>query len=240
MNDKTSSAQSGGIAQGDDAKDNVNVTGGVGGDFVRGNKTTINNYEAQAAAITSLHQIQPPPRDFTGREAEIKELLEMLEHGGVTISGLQGLGGVGKTTLALKLAEALKDKYPDAQFYLDLKGADAKPLPAADALAHVIRAYYPTIKMPEKFEDLRGQYLSVLHNQRALLLMDNARDEQQVEPLIPPPGCLLMVTSRFHFTVPGLKVKNLNALLPEDAVKLAMNIVLHAMRQDLRLPEEEK
>lgn len=217
MNSKTSYAQSDGVAIGGDAQDNVIITGDIGGDV-----TVIK--QARAIEPTPLHQIQPPPRDFTGREAEIKELMELLEHGGVTISGLQGLGGVGKTTLALKLAEALKDKYPDAQFYLDLKGADAKPLPVADALAHVIRAYHPTAKLPESVDELRALYLSVLHNQKALLLMDNARDEQQVEPLIPPPGCLLLVTSRFHFTVPGLKVKNLDALLPEDAVKLLLEI----------------
>ncbi len=224
MNDKTSSAQSGGIAQGDNSHDNIDVTGGVSGDVVRGNKTTTIINEAAKPGVTALHQIQAPPADFVGREAEIKELMEMLEHGGVTISGLQGLGGVGKTTLALKLAEALKGKYSDAQFYLDLKGADEKPLPAADALAHVIRAYHPTAKLPESVDDLRALYLSVLHGQRVLLLMDNARDEHQVEPLIPPPECLLMVTSRFHFTVPGLKVKNLDALLPEDAVKLLLEI----------------
>lgn len=205
MNKKTSSAQSGGIAKGDNAHDNIDVTGGVGRDLVgRDQYNTTNIHEAKTESIPALHQVPSPPRDFTGREAEIKELLEMLEHGGVTISGLQGLGGVGKTTLALKLTEALKDKYGDAQFYLDLKGASDQPTSAADALAQVIRAYHPTIRMPEKFEDLRALYLSVLHNRRALLLMDNARDEHQVEPLIPPPGCLLLVTSRFHFTVPGL------------------------------------
>src|SRR5262245_13303057 len=65
----------------------------------------------ETTTITSLHQVPSPPRDFTGREAEIKELLEMLEHGGVTISGLHGLGGVGKTTLAQKLAELLEGQY---------------------------------------------------------------------------------------------------------------------------------
>lgn len=207
----------GGTGFGNNAQGNIGIGGNVHGNV------TINN-EAKTESLASLHQIPSPPRDFTGREAEIKELMEMLEHGGVTISGLQGLGGVGKTTLALKLAEDLKGKYPDAQFYLDLKGADAKPLPVADALAHVIRAYHPTAKLPESVDELRALYLSVLHDKRALLLMDNARDEQQVEPLIPPPGCLLMVTSRFTFTVPGLKVKNLNALLPEDAVKLLLEI----------------
>ncbi|MEK7834285.1 MAG: tetratricopeptide repeat protein, partial [Acidobacteriota bacterium] len=100
----------------------------------------------------------------------------------------------------------------------------ARPLPVADALSHVIRAYHPTAKLPESLAELRALYLSVLHDQRALLLMDNARDETQVEPLIPPPNCLLLVTSRFHFTVPGLKVKNLDALRPADAVKLLLEI----------------
>lgn len=54
--------------------------------------------------INALHQLPPPPRDFTGRVRELDELMSKIERGGVTISGLQGLGGVGKTALALKLA----------------------------------------------------------------------------------------------------------------------------------------
>ena len=77
---------------------------------------------------TALHQVPPPPGDFTGRKDELEELLAAIEHGGVTISGLQGLGGIGKTALALKLVEQLKPRYPDAQFYLDLKGASSQPL----------------------------------------------------------------------------------------------------------------
>jgi hypothetical protein len=90
----------------------------VDGDVVGGSKIT---YEAPVVSVNALHQLPPPPRDFTGREAELAELMEKLEHGGVTISGLQGLGGVGKTALALKLAEQIAPRYPNAQFYLDLK-----------------------------------------------------------------------------------------------------------------------
>lgn len=76
----------------------------------------------------------------------------------------------------------------------------------------------------KSFQELRGLYPSVLDGQRVLLLMDNARDETQIERLLPPPDCLLLFTSRFHFTLSGLKVKSLDALPPEDAVKLLLEI----------------
>ena len=175
-------------------------------------------------APTRLHEVPPPPADFTGREDELKELLASIEIGGVTISGLQGMGGIGKTALALKLVELLKPRYPDAQFFLDLKGASTQPLTVAEALAHVVRAYHPTAKLPDSESELRGLYLSVLDGQRALLLMDNAANAEQVEPLIPPAGCLLLVTSRQHFTVPGLAAKNLDTLSAADARDLLLTI----------------
>ncbi|HVF66843.1 MAG TPA: tetratricopeptide repeat protein [Pyrinomonadaceae bacterium] len=150
--------------------------------------------------------------------------MSKIERGGVTISGLQGLGGVGKTALALKLAELLAPRYPDAQFYLDLKGADKQPLSVAEALSHVVRAYHPTAKLPEGEAELKSLYLSVLHGKRALVLMDNARDAAQVEPLVPPASCVLLVTSRQHFHLPDLFALDLEALPPEDARRLLLKI----------------
>jgi len=150
--------------------------------------------------------------------------MSQIERGGVTISGLQGLGGVGKTALALKLAERLTPRYPDAQFYLDLKGADKQPLSVAEALAHVVHAYHPTAKLPEGEAELQSIYLSVLYGQRALLLMDNAAGRQQVERLVPPGSCILLVTSRWHFTLPGLSALDLETLPPEDARQLLLKI----------------
>lgn len=184
----------------------------------------IHLYNAPVPTGSALHQLPTPPSDFTGRAKELDELMRALEHGGVTISGLQGLGGVGKTTLALKLAQQLTPRYPDAQFYLDLKGTSKTPLSAADAMAHVIRAYQPTAKLPEGEAELIALYRSVLHNQRALLLMDNAANDKQVEPLIPPDSCVMLVTSRQHFTLPGLFARNLDALPAEDAQKLLLKI----------------
>ncbi|HKY42977.1 MAG TPA: tetratricopeptide repeat protein [Pyrinomonadaceae bacterium] len=173
---------------------------------------------------TRLHEVPPPPADFTGRVDEQRELLAAIEDRGITISGLQGLGGIGKTALALKLVEQLKPRYPDAQFYLDLKGASAQPLSVSEALAHVVRAYYPAAKLPDSATELRSIYLSLLDGQRALLLMDNAANAAQVEPLIPPASCVLLVTSRWHFTLPGLAAKNLDTLSPTAARDLLLAI----------------
>jgi hypothetical protein len=175
----------------------------------------------------ALHQLPPPPRDFTGRESELEELRAKLKEGGVTISGLRGMGGIGKTTLALKLAAELKSNYPDAQFYLDLKGVSDKPLSVSDALFNVIKACRPEIAKdlsdPSE-ETLRGIYLSELDGRSALLLMDNAANREQVEPLIPPTSCILLVTSRQHFTLPGMFAINLNTLPPEETYNLLLTI----------------
>lgn len=197
-------------------------TGGArtdSGDAVVGtlNKTII---EALPASFSPLHQLPPPPRDFTGRREELDELLGQIAEHGVAISGVRGMGGIGKTALALVLADRLKDQYPDAQFYLNLKGTSKKPLTATDAMAHVIRGYKPEIKLPDDDGAVHGLYYSVLNGQKALLLMDNAATAEQVEPLTPPGGCTMLVTSRVRFMIPGLYAKDLDTLAPVDAADL--------------------
>jgi len=180
--------------------------------------------QEEAPAADAPHQLPPPPEDLTGREAELKELRQAVERGGVTISGLRGLGGVGKTALALKLAEELRERYPDGQLLVEMRGTDPQPLTPAEAMGQVIRAYDPLFKQPDSEAELRGIYRTVLDRKRALLLLDNAADHAQVLPLVPPQTCLLLVTSRRHFTLPGLYAKNLDVLRSEDARKLLLRI----------------
>jgi tetratricopeptide (TPR) repeat protein len=172
----------------------------------------------------ALHQLRAPPADFIGRSEELACLRAKLGRGDAIIAGLSGQGGVGKTALALKLAQELAPDYPDAQLEIDLRGTNAEQLAAASAMARVIRAFEPEAKPPENEDELGARYRSILHGRRALLLLDDARDRAQVEPLIPPSGCLLIVTSRQHFTMAGLHAQRLDCLEPADAIALIRSI----------------
>ncbi|MGA2266231.1 MAG: tetratricopeptide repeat protein [Phycisphaerae bacterium] len=176
-----------------------------------------------APRMNRLHQLPSPPADFVGREAELQSLLEAIE-GGVNISGLRGMGGIGKTALAEVLAHRLSPQYADGQFFLDLQGTSDRPLSAADAMAHVLRSFDPMAKPPEGEEALAAAYRSALHEKRTILLMDNARDAAQVRSLVPPPGSILLVTSRWHFAVEGLKPLDLGVLGEQEAIELLLGI----------------
>jgi len=200
------------------------VAGGDGLHIDHAGQVQIIREAGAASPLSSLHQLPAPPADFTGREKELDELAKAVERGGVTISGVAGMGGVGKTALALKLAAQLEPRYPEAQFYLDLKGTSPQPLSAADAMAHVIRGYHPEAQLPEGAAELAALYRSVLHGKRALLLMDNAASADQVQPLIPCGSCVLLVTSRQYFTLSGFHPLDLEALPPGDARDLLLKI----------------
>src|SRR5512136_727402 len=134
--------------------DITNISGGVN---INGERTTIEgdvvgrdkNVQLPPDPLAQyFHQLPPAPGDFVGREEEQRDLLETIERGAV-ITGLRGLGGIGKTALGLVIAHQLKARYPDAQFFLDLRGAGDNPVTPLDALTHVVRAYYPTSKLPD-------------------------------------------------------------------------------------------
>lgn len=170
-----------------------------------------------------IDQLRSPVGDFTGRKAELDELLTKVKTGGVAISGLRGAGGIGKTELALKLAQHLASGYPDGRIYLDLRGV-TQPLTPAQAMAHVIRAWNPTATLPDDENLLQGLFQSTLHGKRVLLLWDNAKDADQVKPLLPPEGCLAIITSRNHFAIPDCHTLDLDKMPPKDACALLLKI----------------
>ena len=170
--------------------------------------------------LSAPHRISPPPRCFVGREKEIEAIMQDFEAGAVIV---QGMGGMGKTALALVLAEKLSERYPDGQIMLEMKGTDAKPLSAFEAMSQIIRTYDPMFK-PEKEDELKGRYFEILSSKKALLLLDNAASREQVEPLLPPKSCALLVTSRNRFALKDLTKVDLDVLPLEDAKKLLLEI----------------
>ena len=175
--------------------------------------------------FNSPHQLTPPVPDFTGREAKLDELRKKVKQGGVAITGVRGMGGAGKTALARRLAAELKADYPDAQFELDLKGVSPQPLSPADMLSAILRVFHPIAKLPEGVEELAALLRQTLNGRHALLLLDNAKDARQIAPLLPPPpGCLVLVTSRQHFALPGLDAVNLGVMELPEARALLLRI----------------
>jgi hypothetical protein len=84
----------------------------------------------------ALHQLRRPVADFIGRADEIEKLAAALRSGQhAAISGISGLGGIGKMELGILVAERLKPDYPDAQLFVPLRGTDPTPRDAGDALA---------------------------------------------------------------------------------------------------------
>jgi tetratricopeptide (TPR) repeat protein len=189
--------------------------------------TTVLDLLAKAARnegshFAPLHQLPADIADFAGRGPQMERLLGILgaQSGRVVISAIDGMGGLGKTALAVHVAHRLTTRYPDGQIVVDMAGTSAAPLSPAQGLARVIRVFEPLTRLPEDVAELRPIYLSVLHGRRVLLILDNAHDGDQVTPLLPPEDCALIVTSRRQIAVSGVVQVDLDLLGPEEAVGL--------------------
>lgn len=162
-------------------------------------------------------QVQPPsppagaprpprndlPRDvpdFTGREAQLAAVLAAVDSGRAV--AVDGMAGVGKTCLAVHAAHRLTADYPDAQLYLDLHGftEGRRPLDHDRALRTLLAALdVPSEKVPQDggVEQLSACWRAELAGRRAVLVLDNAADADQVRPLLPGAGpSVALITSR--------------------------------------------
>ncbi len=185
----------------------------------------VENYLQPEKPFSSLFSLPTPPADFTGRGSELEAIKAELSRGGAAaISGLSGMGGVGKTVLGLKAAQDLRHLFPDAQIYIEMKGT-TEPIAPEEALREIILAFDPTADLrAASSAQLRALYLSLLQEKKALLFFDNALDAMQVKPLIEGIPCAALVTSRRHFALPGLKPTRLDVMSPEDARNLLLEL----------------
>jgi DNA-binding SARP family transcriptional activator len=181
--------------------------------------------EPRAAALRPEvpRQLPASARHFTGRAAELAVLDGMLEDAlgeAPAIASIGGMAGIGKTALALHWAHQVADRFPDGQLYVDLRGFS----PAGDPVEPIaaIRGFLDALgvaaeRIPPSPEAQTGLYRTLLADRRMLLVLDNARDEDQVRPLLPASSwCAVVVTSRTRLTglaaAEGARLTRLDAL----------------------------
>ncbi|MFI1917111.1 AfsR/SARP family transcriptional regulator [Nocardia sp. NPDC020380] len=173
-------------------------------------------------------QLPPDTADFTGREDLVRELCGVLADSIRPIVALSGMGGVGKTALALHVAHRIRDCYPDGQLYADLHGAGAAPADPEHVLGAFLRALgVPQRAVPSGVDERAALFRSALSGRRMLLVLDNACDAAQVVPLLPgEPGCAVLTTARRPLTaLPGVYSAALRVLETGEAVRLFTRIV---------------
>ncbi|MFD3551298.1 BTAD domain-containing putative transcriptional regulator [Streptomyces goshikiensis] len=158
--------------------------------------------EGVAEAPPVPAQTPSAPGDFTGRAALVRRLAEALTpagDSGPAVALISGMGGVGKTALALHTADRVRDRFPDGQLYADLRGTDAHdPCDPGHVLVGFLAALGVTAEaLPADVEGRAALFRSMTAGRRMLVVLDNARDAAQVRPLLPGPGrCAVLVTSR--------------------------------------------
>ena len=146
----------------------------------------------------------------------------------MAVSAVAGIGGVGKTTLAVHVAHAARDAFPDGQLYVDLQGTEPRPADPEVVLGAFLRALgVPNPAIPETLAERAALYRSTLDGRRVLALLDNAYDAAQIRQLLPgTPGCAALVTSRVRMVdLAGAHLVDLDVMSPEEALQLFTRIV---------------
>jgi DNA-binding SARP family transcriptional activator len=193
--------------------------------------------QAQLAARPVPAQLPSAVTGFAGRAGELTSLDAALARGrqdhpdepaAVVISAVSGTAGVGKTALAVHWAHQVADQFPDGQLYVNLRGfgPGGQPVEPGEAVHGFLTGLgAAAAQIPEELAARTAMFRSLLAGKRVLVILDNARDAEQVRPLLPgSPGCLVIVTSRSQLSglvaAEGAYPLSLDLLTPEEADEL--------------------
>ncbi|MEN3306019.1 MAG: hypothetical protein V7603_2221 [Micromonosporaceae bacterium] len=190
---------------------------------------------------------------FIGRTDQLRQLSMLVEHSNgahptaLVVIAIAGTAGVGKTALAVHWAHQIRSRFPDGQLYVNLRGFD--PNGTTMDPAEVCRRFLdaldvPLARIPADLDAQAGLYRTLLADRRMLVVLDNARDAEQVRPLLPgAPGNLVIITSRHRLdslvaTDGGYPVA-LDLLTPDEARDLlASRLGASRLAEDPQAVEE--
>lgn len=164
--------------------------------------------------------LPPDVGDFTGRDQDLKTIFRLADERTVVVSGF---GGVGKSALAVHAAYLMSSQFPDGQLFADLRGAEH----AHEVLGRLLQAMgMPPGAVPAGPEERAEQYQTRIAGRRFVIVLDNARNERQIRPLLPAdPGSLVVITSRSRLTGLAAGAVELNFLTLDDGVGLLSKIL---------------
>jgi len=170
--------------------------------------------------------------DFAGRDEHVRQLVARLEEcSTTTVSVITGMGGIGKTALALHVAHRIAERFPGGQLYVDLQGAheEEQAHPGHVLGRFLVALGVPGSSIPESVEARAALYRSRLAREKVLIVLDNAASEQQVRPLLPgASGCAVIVTSRARLSgLEGVRAVELDVLSTQEAVELLSRTIGH-------------
>jgi tetratricopeptide (TPR) repeat protein len=151
---------------------------------------------------TDQFHLPPAVTDLVGRDDAIEQIQRQLDRSGrplaAVVASIAGRAGVGKTALAVRVAQELQPTFPDGQFYVDLGGPGEQPADPDDVLGDILHEFGMARKeIEDGLVSRTRQYRDQLAQRKVLLVLDNAAEKQQVEPLLPVhPGSAALITSR--------------------------------------------
>jgi transcriptional regulator with XRE-family HTH domain/tetratricopeptide (TPR) repeat protein len=187
----------------------------------------------QPPAVRSLPvpwELPQAVADFTAREIEVTKVLDSLAQAQTSSVCLviTGMGGVGKTALAVHAGHLAENRFPDGQLYVALRGHDpGAALTSIEALGQLLRSLGVRHEaIPDGIDEMARLYRSRMAGRRMLVLLDDASSVDQVTPLLPGGnGSAAIITSRrFLTTLPGSRIVRLSTFTASDSLRLLASV----------------
>ncbi|WP_167111855.1 AfsR/SARP family transcriptional regulator [Amycolatopsis viridis] len=189
---------------------------------------------AEVGTVTPVCQLPLDLPDFTGRAEPLAELTGVLDGERTSVVVLSGPPGAGKSALAVHAAHVVRDRYPDGQLYVDLRGTSDSPRRPLDVLAELLHALgVPDPAIPRELGERSALLRSRLAGRRVCVVLDDAGCAAQVRPLLPGAGaCAVLVTSRGRLPdLTGARHADVGVLSGAEAAELLTRIAGPARTQ---------